>query len=172
MNLPGRSLALLLGTALIAGCNAAPKPPDAAAAPAAPAGQVSAADIKAVRDLNASWFAHYNAHHPDSLAALYAEDAVLMMPGQPTIRGRDAIKTAYAKDIADMVKYGYSNNQGKNSEVTVSGDIGWESNTFTVTDKTGKRIDAGKYVTVFGRKDGKWVIVRDIWNSDDPSPST
>jgi ketosteroid isomerase-like protein len=29
-------------------------------------------------------------------------------------------------------------------------------------------VDAGKYVTVFQRKDGKWRIIRDIWNSDNP----
>jgi hypothetical protein len=27
-------------------------------------------------------------------------------------------------------------------------------------------VDAGKYITVFQRKDGKWVIIRDTWNSD------
>ena len=49
---------------------------------------------------------------------------------------------------------------------SASGDLAYESNTFTITDKAGKKIDSGKYVTVFARKDGKWVIVRDIWNSD------
>ena len=52
------------------------------------------------------------------------------------------------------------------SEIGASGDVAWESNTFTITDKAGKQIDAGKYVTVFAKKDGKWAIVRDIWNSD------
>ena len=51
-------------------------------------------------------------------------------------------------------------------QVAASGDLAYESNTFTITDKAGKKIDSGKYVTVFARKDGKWVIVRDIWNSD------
>ena len=51
-------------------------------------------------------------------------------------------------------------------QTAASGDLAYESNTFTITDKAGKKIDSGKYVTVFARKDGKWVIVRDIWNSD------
>jgi ketosteroid isomerase-like protein len=106
------------------------------------------------------------------VAALYADDAMLMMPGTPTVKGRDAIKAAYTKDMAAMEKSGYANNQGKDSNVSVSGDIGWESNTFTVTDKAGKQVGAGKYVTVFSRKDGKWVIVRDIWNMDAESPAT
>jgi uncharacterized protein (TIGR02246 family) len=129
---------------------------------------VSAEDIMAVKAVNAAWFAHYNAHHADSLAALYADDAVLMMPGAAMIRGHDAIQAAYKKDLDATAKAGYTNNQGKQSEITVSGDLGYESNTFNMTDKAGKQVDAGKYVTVFGRKNGKWMIVRDIWNTDSP----
>jgi len=165
-----KKLALGLGMILLAACNSGQKAAEATPDAAAP--QTSAADVVAVRDINKAWFAHYNAHHPDSLAALYADDAILMMPGSPMVKGRDAIKAAYAKDIAGMEKAGYLNNQGKDMNITVSGETGWESNTYTITDKAGKQIDAGKYVTVFGRKDGKWAIVRDIWNSDKPSPAT
>ena len=87
--------------------------------------------------------------------------------------GRDAIKSAYQKDLDAMAKAGYSNNMGTGSEAGASGDLAWESNTFTVTDKSGKKIDSGKYITVFARKDGKWQIARDIWNSDMPAaPAT
>lgn len=156
---------------LAAGCKPAANPADTTAVAAMPA-QASAADIIAIRDASKAWYGHYNAHHPDSVAALYADDAVLMMPGAPAARGRDAIKAAYEKDIAASEKSGISDNQGKDSEVSVSGDIGWESNTYTLTDKAGKQIEAGKYVTVFARKDGKWMIVRDIWNSNGTSPAT
>jgi len=27
-------------------------------------------------------------------------------------------------------------------------------------------VDAGKYLTVFQRRDEKWMIIRDTWNSD------
>ena len=126
----------------------------------------TAGDESAIRDLNASWFRIYNTHDAAALAALYADDAVLMMPGAPTVRGRDAIKAAYEKDMAVMAKAGNMNNEGSDSEISASGDLAYESNTFTITDKAGKKIDSGKYVTVFARKDGKWMIVRDIWNSD------
>jgi hypothetical protein len=52
-------------------------------------------------------------------------------------------------------------------------DLAWEWNTFAVTDNSGKTVDAGKYVTVYRKKDGKWLIIRDIWNSDNPpAPAT
>ena len=55
--------------------------------------------------------------------------------------------------------------------VSASTIVRWESGTFTATDKSGATIDAGKYITVFQRKDGKWLIVRDTWNSDNPPPA-
>lgn len=170
----GRSLALSLGVVLVASCSPAPKSSaDTSAVAAAPAAAApnAAADESAIRDLNASWFRIYNRHDAAVLAALYADDAVLMMPGYPEARGRAAIQAAYQRDMDSMTKAGYMNNQGTNSEIGVSGDVAWESNSFNITDKAGKKIDAGKYVTVFARKDGKWAIIRDIWNSDAGTPT-
>lgn len=170
MNRSKNHLVLSLSISLLAACSGGAKSADSTATAAAPV-EASAADVIAIRDISKAWYAHYNAHHPDSVAALYADNAILMMPGAPAARGRDAIRTALAKDIAATEKAGYSDNQGKDSNISVSGSIGWESNTYTITDKAGKQIEAGKYVTVFARKDGKWVIVRDIWNSDGASPT-
>jgi uncharacterized protein (TIGR02246 family) len=163
-----RIVAASLAVVFVAGCKSSEKTPaDTAAVSAAPAASANtAADESAIRDLNATWFKIYNTHDAAALSALYADDAVLMMPGSPVARGRDAIKAGYQRDMDAMTKGGYSDNQGNDSEVGVSGDLAWESNTYNVTDKTGKKIDAGKYVTVFARKDGKWMIIRDIWNSD------
>ncbi|MEO5904706.1 MAG: SgcJ/EcaC family oxidoreductase [Gemmatimonadaceae bacterium] len=165
------SRALLLGVSIaLAGCNAAAKPAGDTTATAAAAPDM-AADQQALRDVNAAWFKAYNAHDAAALAALYADDAVLYMPGQAMIRGRDAIKAAYQKDVDASAKASLANNVGSGSEAGASGDLGWETNTFTVTDKSGKKIDSGKYFTMFARKDGKWWIVRDIWNSDAAAPT-
>jgi uncharacterized protein (TIGR02246 family) len=164
----GRTLAVSLAVVVVAGCTKAENTPaDTAAVATVSAAPVNtAADESAIRDLNASWFRINNTHDAAALAALYADDAVLMMPGSPVARGREAIAAAYKKDMDIMAKSGMMNNQGSDSEIAVSGDLAYESNTFTLTDKTGKKIDSGKYVTVFAKRDGKWVIVRDIWNMD------
>jgi uncharacterized protein (TIGR02246 family) len=148
---------LAAGLLALAGC-----------AKAAPPAATSAADEQAIRAINPAWFKAYNAGDVDGIVALYADDAVLNIPGVPAARGRAAIHEAYAKDIAASAAAGITNNQGANGEFGVSGDLGWEWNTYTVTDKSGATVDAGKYVTVYGRKDGKWLIIRDIWNSDSP----
>jgi uncharacterized protein (TIGR02246 family) len=131
----------------------------------APAPADTAADEAAVRAINPTWFKAYNAGDADAVAALYADDAVLSIPGAPPARGRAAIREAFVKDIAAAANSG-TYGQGPKSDVAISGDLAYEWNTFTVTDKGGATVDTGKYLTVYARKDGKWAIVRDMWNSD------
>lgn len=130
----------------------------------------TAADEAAVREAGAAWFTAYSAGDAEGVAALYADDAVVNPPGSPPARGSAAIREAVAKDIANSSGGGFSLKPGSESEIGVSGDLAWEWNTFTVQDKSGATVDAGKYVTLFQRRDGKWLIIRDIWNSDNPPP--
>jgi uncharacterized protein (TIGR02246 family) len=143
----------------------------AGCAKTAPPAADAAADETAIRAINPAWFKAYNAGDAEAVTALYSEDAVLNIPGVPAARGGAAIREAYVKDIAAAAAGGLTTNQGPSAEFGVSGDLGWEWNTFTLTDKSGATVDTGKYVTVYGRKNGKWLIIRDIWNSDTP-PAT
>ena len=127
------------------------------------------ADEAAIRAINPAWFKAYNARDSAAIAALYSEDAVVNAPGAPAVRGRAAIKEAMAKDIASSAAGGLSFHPGAAPEFGVSGDLGWEWNTFTVTDKSGATVDSGKYITVYAKKGGKWSIIRDTWNSDVPA---
>jgi uncharacterized protein (TIGR02246 family) len=150
-------LVTLAAMAAIVGC----------AKPAAPVADTTA-DADAVRAVNNAWFAAYKAGDADTLASLYAEDALLMAPGAASASGRAAIREAYAKDTASMALAGLSNNDGGSSDVGVSGDLAWQNGTFTITDKSGATVDTGKYLTLFQRREGKWLIIRDTWNSDAP----
>jgi len=163
------SIAALTFLALVA-CSKAEAPVvDTAAAmtpPAAATASTPAADKEAVQAVNTAWFKAYNAHDVDAISALYADDAVVSAPGKPSARGAAAIKQAFTNDIAAATKAGIANNGGTSADVGVSGDLAWEWNTYSATDKSGKVVDKGKYVTLFERRNGKWVIIRDIWNSD------
>jgi uncharacterized protein (TIGR02246 family) len=145
-----------VGLIALAGCAKTPAPPVADVA----------ADETAIRGINPQWFQAYAAGDADAIAALYAEDAVLSPPGAPPARGRAAIREYLAGDIAAAKAAGVTFNPGPSPEFSVSGDLGWEWNTFNITDSGGATVDTGKYVTVYGRKNGNWAIVRDIWNSD------
>jgi uncharacterized protein (TIGR02246 family) len=145
--------AVLLGAILLAG----------ACAPAAPD---TSADEASLRAGAPEWFDHYNRGDADAVANLYAEDAVLLAPGVPAITGRAAIRNYLADDIASSRAAGIRINGGEVTGVGASGDVAWVTGTFTVTDGTGATIDTGKYLSLYGRTDSGWALIRDIWNSD------
>ena len=122
-----------------------------------------AARIKAGTE---SWVKSFNAGNASSVAAMYAEDAVLMPPGAQPARGTAAIKDAIAKEIAEAKKGKVTFVIGTNDEVGVSGDMAWHSGGYFVMDKANKPVEAGKFLEVWERKNGKWRIVRDTWNSN------
>ena len=142
----------------------------AGCAPTAPPAN-TAADEAAVHAVDAAWFKANAAGDADAKAVLYAEDGVWAAPGAPAARGRAAIAETFKKDAADAAAAGLSGKPGASSDVGVSGDLAWSSGTYTVTDKSGTTVDAGKYLSVLKRKDGKWQILRDMYNSDAAPPA-
>jgi uncharacterized protein (TIGR02246 family) len=170
MSLIKRAPVLALGVIALTGCmKSASSEADTPSVAAAQAATDAGADEKAIRAINPAWFKAYNAHDADALTALYADDAIVNAPGSPAARGREAIRELFRKDVQGSAAAGITNNQGPNPEFAVSGDLGHEWNTFTISDKAGKTVDKGKYVSVYGRRNGKWMIIRDIWNSDMPA---
>ena len=128
----------------------------------------TSADEAAIRAQTTSWEKAYNGGDAKAVAAQYAEDALLLPPGAPGVSGRAAIQAFFTKDIADSKAAGVVFVLNPKTDVGVSGNMGWESGTYKVTVK-GAVVDAGKFLSVSRKKDGKWLYIRDIWNSDAPS---
>jgi len=145
----------------------------AAACSVALASPALAADESArIRAGTDSWVKSFNAGNAGAATALYSEDALLMPPGAPVARGTAAIKEAIAREIAGAKKGGVTFVLGTTmDEVGITSDMAWHSGTYMVKDKAGKVVDAGKFLEAWQKKDGKWRIVRDIWNSDGAAPS-
>jgi ketosteroid isomerase-like protein len=99
---------------------------------------------------------------------MYWEDAVLQPPGAPAATGRAAIRKFLADDTAATRGAGLTMNIPEAGAVDVSGDLAYEAGTYTVTDASGATVDGGKYIGVFQKRNGKWLYIRDTWNSDNP----
>ena len=134
-----------------------------AAAPIA----LAADDAATIRANTETWFKNFNAGNADAVAAAYSDDAVVMAPGASPASGAAAIKQLIAKEIAGAKSGGVTLAQGKMNDVAVKGDMAWHSGTYSVL-KDGKTVDSGGYMEVLRKKGGKWLIVRDIWNSSTP----
>ena len=131
----------------------------------------AAADVAAMHAIDQSWLKAYTAGDADAIAALYDEHAILQPPGAPAANGRAAIRAFFVSDVAASKKADVAFHLGSKPDGGASGDLGWVSGTYTVTDKSGKVVDAGKYLSVSKREGGKWVYVRDTWNSDGAAPA-
>ena len=143
----------------------------AAVALAALAGPAQAAskgeDEAAIRAQTTTWVKAYNGGDAKGIAALYAEDALLMPPGAAGVKGRDAILAFATKDIAGSKAAGAVFAVDPKTDVGISGGMGWESGTYKVTVK-GAVVETGKFLSVSSKKGGKWLYIRDTWNSDGP----
>jgi uncharacterized protein (TIGR02246 family) len=127
----------------------------------------ASADEVAIRAQTTSWGKAYNDGDAKAVAALYAEDALLLPPGVSGVSGRAAILQYFTKDIAGSKTAGAVFALNPKTDVGVSGNMGWESGTYKVTVK-GAVVETGKFLSVSRKKDGKWLYIRDTWNADAP----
>jgi len=130
----------------------------------------ASADVAAMQAVDQTWLTSYNGGDAEMIASLYDEHAILMPPGAPAAKGRAAIRTFLAADMAASKKAGVEFHLGAHPDGGVNGDLGWVSGTYTVTDKAGKVVESGKYLSVSKKDGGKWHYVRDTWNADGAAP--
>ena len=107
-------------------------------------------------------------HDAEAAANQYAEDAMLLPPGEPMVKGRADIKKYWQGGIdAGIVEASV-----KTLDAASDGDLGYEIGTFELKlkDSTGNIIvDKGRYTEILRRdSSGKWISVYGMWNSDPP----
>jgi uncharacterized protein (TIGR02246 family) len=117
----------------------------------------------ALNKLAAEWAAGFNAKDAAKVASLYADDAVLMPPNLPMVKGRASIEAHFKGEI----QQGVTNLQLKPMESAISGSQAFEAGTSTAT-VPGGQTDVGKYLVVLKRVGNDWKIAYDIYNSDAP----
>jgi uncharacterized protein (TIGR02246 family) len=125
-----------------------------------------------IRDIEAAWTKDAAARDADKCAAHYADDAVLMIPGAPPAKGKEALLAAWKGMLADPgLKINFSADR---IELSSSGDMATTKGSYTMTftnPKTKKLVDdKGSYVTVYKKQpDGAWKAIEDINVSELPN---
>lgn len=123
------------------------------------------AAIKAeIQAIETAFAAADNARDVNAILAFYSDDAVTMGPGEPMTVGKAAIQksieSGFAKSAAgSTVAYDVLEVFGDGNTVTEVGKS-------TRKDATGKVTYTGKYMAIWEKRDGKYVCIRDIGNSD------
>jgi len=122
------------------------------------------AAINKVRDMEA---ATVNSADPDIVASIYAQDVEYIPPGEPALKGLDAVQ----EWVAAMVDQLDVNLEYTSSEVKVVGDWAIEqyAGTATLTPKAGgdPAVEHVRGIHIYHRGgDGAWKITHDIWNYD------
>ena len=130
-------------------------------------GTLSSADHEAIRAVSERFSALLVGRDFAALAQLYTQDAVVMPPHQPAVRGR----AAFENWIATFPRV--SRFTLKNEEIDGRADVAYVRGTYTMTihpeGAPGPVEDVGKYLEIRKRQpDGSWLLAADIFNSDKP----
>ena len=135
------------------------------------AGVASAADAGS-KALDAAFAKAFLAGDAAAVAACYADDAVLVMPGSSAIKGKKAITEAiegFLKDtkVSDFVL--------TDTHYRTAGHLsaGWGHFRMTTVPKAGgaPTTETGTFCDVALEKDGVWKYVSDHTASDPPPPA-
>ena len=117
-----------------------------------------------IAEQNKKFSAAVTAKDPAAIAALYAEDAVLMPPNAAAVRGRAAIQ-AYWQAFLDS---GVTNGTLTSSDVSNTDTDAIEAGTWVIRAPDGTVAENGKYMVWWKKSANGWHFYRDIFNSDRP----
>lgn len=126
------------------------------------------AEAETLMALSREWSDIAGSGDTEATLTFWAEDAVMMPPGSPPLRGKAAIRgfvEAGAQVPGFSVRW-----EPLEAHVAASGDMAYliERNQITMPDSTGTLItESNKTVTVWRKEpDGTWKNVVDMWNAD------
>ena len=118
-----------------------------------------AADVTAIKALAAAYQAAYLKGDPKGISALYAEDAIIHPANQSPVRGRSNLDAYFIANYTNPV-----NETLTTVAIVVSeaGDMAYE------VGRTMSATGAGKYLTIYRKFNGRWLIAADTWSHDSP----
>ena len=129
---------------------------------------LSQANVAAIEETTQNFVKAVLAKDWATLANLYTDDAILLPPNAPMVKGRAMIQ-AWLEKFPPVTDFTLNSVQ-----VDGRDDLAYVLGTFTMTivppGASGPIRDSGKYIEIRRRQsDGRWLISADIFNSDLPS---
>jgi ketosteroid isomerase-like protein len=130
-------------------------------------GTLSSADHAAIRTISDRFSTLLIARDFAALAELYTDDAVIMPPHHPAVRGRAAFES-WIKSFPRVSRFVLHT-----EEIDGRADIAYVRGSYAMTlhpdGAPGAVEDVGKYLEIRKRQsDGPWLLAADIFNSDNP----
>jgi ketosteroid isomerase-like protein len=99
-----------------------------------------------------------------ALASLYTPEAQVLPPNAEIVKGRAAIESFWRSTLATGVVSATLTTLDLQGQGLRADEVG----TYTLKLKDGTVADRGKYLVVWTKVGGQWLIDRDIWNTSMP----
>ena len=114
-----------------------------------------------IREASKAWDEAFNAEDLSAIMKLYADEAVSMPPGFPALEGKEAISQDF--------EYIFANFDWEHETTIVSllmsGNVAVERGAYTMSEG-GETFEVGKHIVIRQKHGNAWLVVREIWNTD------
>lgn len=141
----------------------------------APVEEAPSVDADAIRTeiqaLEDTYAVASNARDVDGIMAYYADDAVSYPSEKAPISGKEAMRASLQEDLDSYPKGSTVSYSVKDVFVSNDGSLVTEIGSYTALDSLGAKTRTGHYISLFEKRDGKYVCIRDMSTPDTPPPA-
>ena len=120
-------------------------------------------ETETIMELDREWVRRYAARDTAWIAALQANDAVLLAPGGERIDGREAIGAFWGGTLPDVLPQ--ATWEPVMAKVAASGDMAYVYGTAVGTTPDGTQVPM-KYLETWVKIDGEWKVAADMFNAN------
>ena len=107
----------------------------------------------AIRNIRETWVQEFNAGHAEKVAALYAQEAVLIRKNG-SVHSRDSIQAELSRSITAARGHNYT---VESLHTEYAGDLGYDTGIYN--EDFPHHVSEGNYLMVIKKTDGEWKIV-------------
>ncbi|WP_413999012.1 YybH family protein [Flavobacterium sp. W1B] len=123
-------------------------------------------EIQAMEDAFAKAFNEKNTE----AISYYADDAISYSNNKMPLMGKNAIHESIKEELAKFPKGAKITFKTKEVHIANDGNQVVEVGGYQVSDSTNTKMMSGTFMSLFEKKDGKYICIRDMANSDIPIP--